>query len=413
MTAAALTVDTLFAAMTKADILAFMLGVAEDVDLNTTAWQPGKPERTILAIVAQTLAARDTASLAMGKGGFLRTARGSWLTLLARDQYGVERIEATCATAEDAQQFTNSSGVAYPVDVGDLTVSNPTTKKTYRNASAGTIPAGGTVTLDLVAVEPGSASNSDVGEISNLVDALPGVTTTNLLALVGTDEQSDDSLVEDCLLSLGAVSPDGPRQAYEYVARRATRSDGSTVDVNRVRSYPDGATGDVVILLAGSSGPPAGTDVTIVDDAIQESACPLGITATVTACTGVAVAPTYTLYVPDTCLATDDELKAAVAAGLAGWLKTYPIGGRSSTPGGAGYLYADALAARISAAATFAAIAAAIEADPDATASDVLTRAATYDAFRCVLASPGNTALATTEVATLGTITPTITRVAQ
>jgi hypothetical protein len=411
-----LSLDELYEIWTADDCLQAALDAAEAMGLDTTAWQTGGPERTLNAVWSHVLATRDGAGLQFNKGGLLRHARGAMLTMLALDQYGVERPVSTYASAANGLTITNSGGGAWPVAVGDIIVEASSTEKRYKNSNAGNIAAGPAVDslFDLVAEEAGTASNAAPGEIDTLVTTYLGCTCTNAVALVGTDGASDDELVELCTLSLGVVSPNGAQAAYEYIARSTLRTDGSTVDVNRVRATGDKTAGTTSVVLASSSGVPAGGDVTLVDDAIQTTVVSLTETCTVAAATGATVVVTYTLYVPDDCLATDDEIEAAVADGLAGWFSRYPIGGRTTTPGGAGYLFADALRARITAAATYAAMQAAATNDPDATATEVLTRATQYDAFTCTLTLPAaDVALGATEVAVLDAITPTITRVAQ
>lgn len=410
-----LSISDLYTPVTADECYEQFLEFCDDLDLDTTAWQEGGPERTVLAVVSHVLAARDSNALPMGRGGLLRHARGSWLTMLARDVYGVTRPEASYASAEDALTLTNAGGAVYTLAAGDLTVSSSTTGKTYRNSNGGVLAGLGTLTLDLIAEEAGTDSNAGIGEIDTIVaPAMIAVTCTNPVALVGTDPLGDDGLVALCLLAPAAVSPNGAAQAYEYKARTTLRADGSTVDINRCRVTGDSNTGAVAVVVAGPSGPPAAGDVTLVDDAIQTTVTPLTVTPTVAAATGVTVPIVATLYVPDTCLATDDELEDAVNDGLAGWFSTYPIGGRTKTPGGAGYLFADALRARICAAATYASIQAAAAADPEATVAEVLTRSANYDAFSATLTTPAaDTALTSTQVAVLGAVTLTISRVAQ
>ena len=416
MTTATLPITALLATYTAADAEADCLLSAAAHKLDTTAWQDGSPERTLVAIFAHVLATRDGECLAMGKGGLLRWARGAWLTMLARDVYGVTRPESSYATAADALTITNAGGGEWlNRPVGSVTVKNTATGKTYHNANVFSIAAGPAVdsTCDLVADEAGTGSNSAAGEINAMVTTYLGCTCVSTVALVGTDATSDDELVTLCELSLGAVSPNGAAAAYEYVARTTLRADGSTVDINRVHARADAGVGWVEIALASSSGEPAAADVTLVDTALQTQCVPLTATCDAYGAEGIERVVTATLYVPDSCPATDLEIKAAVDEGLAGWFSRYPIGGRTKTPGGSNYLFADAIRSRICAAATFAAVQAAAEQDPTATAADVLTRATDYDAFSCTLASNADLPLAEWQVATLGTVTLTITRVAQ
>ena len=176
--------------------------------------------RTIIAALAIILAAFSELQAAIAKGGFLDLAEGAWLTLLARYTYGVERDPGSFAAGPVL--VTNSTGNIYSGDPGDLVFLNSATSKTYRNTEAFTIGALATnVSIAVEAIELGIASTSLAGDINQLVTPLLGVAVANPSALVGADEETDALLRERCRLSLGALSPNGPRDAYAYFARSA------------------------------------------------------------------------------------------------------------------------------------------------------------------------------------------------
>jgi hypothetical protein len=169
-----------------------MLTVAAQVQLPTTAWQSGQPERTILAIEAVQFASSDIDISIMAQGGFLgpaatgtvastltdgtvviipvtpdpsNTAQNptgalGWLDLLGSNVYDTDRLEASYATGPlaIAKVTAGSSG---PYAVGSYHVA-ATTGATYRNTAALTIPSsiiagtGGVIT----AVTPGLTSTA-------------------------------------------------------------------------------------------------------------------------------------------------------------------------------------------------------------------------------------------------------------
>jgi hypothetical protein len=167
--------------------LADMLEVAADVQLPTTSWQSGAPERTILAIQAVTFAESDVNISQMAQGGFLQSAASGtvtytttdgtnvtipvtpdpsnaaqnptgapgWLDLLTANVYDVTRLQATYATGPLAIANLKGSTIG-PFATGAYHVANVATGATYHNAASLTVPSsslgsGGTV----VGVSPG------------------------------------------------------------------------------------------------------------------------------------------------------------------------------------------------------------------------------------------------------------------
>src|SRR5262249_16618862 len=130
---------------------------------------------------------------------------------------------------------SNSTGFSYSGGAGDLVVLDSVTQKTYRNTapfSIGSMATG--VVIPIQAVELGTGSNAAAGDIDTLVTVLAGVTITNPAALVGADPEDDVALALRCKEKTGTLSPNGPRDAYAYFARSATRADGSAIGVTRV-----------------------------------------------------------------------------------------------------------------------------------------------------------------------------------
>lgn len=337
----------LFSPLTDAQALETTLAVARAVGLDVDSWSPGDPSRTILTIASRGLAWATRAMAKFHAGGFRSFAKGDQMSLVAEDVYGVPRSGKTYATG--VVTLTNSGGGIYVIADGDLTLSNSTTGKTYRNTSGGTLGSGGTLDVDVIAEEAGSAGTSAIGDLDTLVTTLLGVTCANAAAVVGLDEETDDELAALCLESLAALSPMGAGDVYSYVAKRTKRIDGSLIEINRVRVITTSLTGDITLVLATPSGAPAGADVTTIDDKCQRTAVPCTATLTTQAVTEAALSITYTAYVPADCAETDDELKAAIEASLVSYAEAFPIGGVRKVPG-AGYVFHDLLAARISAA---------------------------------------------------------------
>lgn len=368
--------------MTAEQIYAKALVIAEAVGLVTTSWHPGDPTRSQYYVEAEELATVEEIVVGYIASGFLDYAEGDWLALLAYEVYLVTKIEATFATT--TVTLTNTGGELFEgIEAGDITFKNSLTDATYTNTSGGTLAAGPATTLDVTASADlaGSDSTAAATEIDTLVTTYLGVTCSNATAAIGVDEESSPALRSRCRLKLGALSPNGPADAYDYVARTPELS--LTTNVTRSRTVSAGD-GTLTLYLAGPSGAVAGADVTLVETAIAKWATPLCITPTTVSATNVAVAVTYQLWLYEAVGETTTVIEAAVAAALLAMIRVHPIGGDVivATPG---FLYKELIEATI------------LKVYPN------------Y-AFRVSVSVPAaDTSIAATEVATLGAVTPTIT----
>ncbi len=318
--------------------------------VRTTSWKPGAVVRTIVTCVAIVLAAFSRFQATVASGGFLELAAGQWLTLVAYYVYGVERSAG--AFASGIVRFDNSGGGVYTGAAGDLVVRNSTTNKTYRNTEAFSIGALAlNVDIAFQATELGADSTSGATDIDQLVTTLPGVTCENPTALVGLDAETDAELRTRCSAKLGSLSPNGARDAYEYIARSTLAADGSAIGVTRVRTIPDGL-GGLDVFLATATGTVTGTEgdpstpLGAIAAAIQAQVEPLGITASVSSATAYVVAVTYELWVRTDGGMTDAQIQAAVSTALAEFFAGMPIGGDVITPPD-GKIYQSAIAAVI------------------------------------------------------------------
>ena len=364
--------------------------VAAAVGLPVTSWQPGDPTRSLYWFSSEILSTLEGVVVNYIASGFLdfAVARAEansdarkWLVLLAEQVYGYTATEATYATC--TVTLSNGGGGLYPIEAGDLTFRSTTTGKTYRNTSGGTLNSGigQTLTLDIVADEPGSTSSAGAGDITEMVTTLLGVTCTNPTAAVGLDAESPSALAAGCKAKLGALSPNGPRSAYEYVATKSSLT--GTSNVTRARSVGDSATGDVTLYLAGPSGAVAGADVALVQTAIETWATPLCITPTAVSAANKVIAPTYELWLYDTVGMTEAAAHALVQTALQAMMTARPISGDVIPPATSGYVYHSLIESTI--ASPFPG-----------------------EVFRVAVTTPaGDTAIAENEVPVLGTVTPT------
>lgn len=373
--------STLLTQQTKQQIYAYAISLAIALGLPVSTWQPGDPTRSIYWLESELLAQLEIVVVGFISAGFLDTATGPWLKILAKQVYNVDVPEATFATT--TLTLTNGGGGVYDIDPGDLTVKSTTSGKTYHNTSGGHLGAGGTLTLDIEADEAGAASSAGVAEIDTLVTTLLGVTCSNPIAAIGIDEQDEATTRAQCRAKLDSLSPNGAKGAYFFVALNPLLT--GTKNVTRCRVYSDGDTGDVTVYLAGPSGGISSGDRAAVEAAIVTWATPLCVTPTVASAANVVVPVTYELWVYNSINKSGSEVQADVLAALEDLFQSpteSPIGGNIIPPATTGDLYVSAIETAI--------------------------KAPFSQAFRVRVTAPAaDVALANNEVAALGAVTCT------
>lgn len=310
-----LSAAALIAKQTADEILDLVLQVARLVGLPVDTWRVGDPTRTQFRALARKLAAADEIQVELAKASFItgpesERAAGPWLTLRVADVYGVEREEATFSTPSIV--VDNAGGGLFEMDSRGLVVSSSATGATFRNQSPVTIPPlTSGVLISLIADVAGSAGSVGLNEIDTIVSpSLTGVTIASSTAASGADDQSDPGLVEQALATLGALSPNGPADAYEFVARNADLT--GIVGVTRAQAVGDSGDGTVTVYVATSAAGLDGPSVAAIQEAIDTWAQPLCTDATVVSGVPQTVAVTYTLTPahPE----SQDAIEAAVDA---------------------------------------------------------------------------------------------------
>lgn len=316
---------TLFTRETAATLLATALELAESLRLPVSSWRDGDPTKTGFQFLADVLAEKEDVDVEIIKAGFLSEAEGDWKTVHAAEVYGVDRDEATYATSTVSLN-NGSADKYYEFGIGDVVVKSSLSGKTYHNTSALVLAAGASGDIDVAADEAGSGSSAGADEIDTMVTGFLGVTITASTAAVGIDEQSDPELQTECEASLGALSPNGPPDAYEYVALQEDLT--GTTEVTRAASTENAVDGTVTVYIAGASGAVGGGVVSAVQTAVETWATPLCITPTVVSATNVTVALTATVSGDD--VPADAETLVETALGVMLAAKGISIGGASA-----------------------------------------------------------------------------------
>lgn len=293
-----LSVFSLIAKQTADEIFTLALEVAELVGLPVSTWRTGDPTRTQFRALARKLANADEIQTELAKAAFItgpeaERASGEWLKLRVADVYGVEAEEAKFATPSIT--LDNAGGGLFEWDTRGLVVSSSSTGATFRSQSPGLInPLETGVVVSLVADVAGSAGSVGLDEIDTIVSpALTGVTIASSTAAIGSDAQSDVGLIEQALATLGALSPNGPVDAYEFVARNAELT--GIQGVTRAKGEGDTADGTVTVYVATTTAALDVDSVAAIQAAVDVWAQPLCTDATVVSGTPQTQAVTYVL----------------------------------------------------------------------------------------------------------------------
>lgn len=292
-----LSVFVLLVRETADEIFDAALTLAELVGLPVTSWRAGDPTRTQLRAQAAKLAKSDEVVTELAKACFItgpvgERAEGEWLKLRVADVYGVDPDEASFAAP--TVMLDNAGGGLYEVDALSATFSSSVKGATFKNQATFTInPLATGVAVLLVADAAGSAGSVGVDEVDTLVSpTLTGVTIAGSTASAGIDEQSEQGLIDQALATLGALSPNGPADAYEFVARSSglTGIDG----VTRAQSAGDASDGTVTVYVATTTAALSGPSVAAIQTAEDTWAQPLCTDATVVSGTPQTVDVTLT-----------------------------------------------------------------------------------------------------------------------
>ena len=333
-------IDDLITATTEDQFVDVIDDRLEGYGLKSRSWRKAGFFRTCIRVLAACCATFSEFQVRFIRSGFLELAEDIWLTWVAYYVYGVSRIEATFATGQAT--LTNLDGGDYEFQPGELRLIDSSTGKAFTNAAVEHLSPLATITIDVVAVEIGAASSSVAGAIDTVETYAGRISVTNAGAVIGSDTQLDADLRQACRDKLAARSKYGPRGAYAYAIRSATRDDGSAVDINKFSISPSSSTGQVTIFCRSPSGVPTDEDLDAVRASIEANARPDTVQVSVSAVTLVPISRTVTIWArkEDGLNATD--LRTQTNAKVLDLQRTYPVGGRKKGTA-QGYFLVDTL----------------------------------------------------------------------
>lgn len=331
--------DILGLPLTVAAVLREVLLTAIADGIAVEAWGEGSPTRAVYRSLAELGKKLGDLIGEIADQGTLGSASDDGLTLRAEEVYTITRPEADFATT--TLLITNTGGGVYPWSPDSpLILASTIRKKQYITQGSGEVGVlAVNVPMDVIAIDPGSASTALPGEIDAWVSPVDGLTITQLSPAIGQDRMSDDNLKAACSARVGFIPTEstigagGASTAYESVARTGIdgkggvpRADGSRITVTRVVDIPDGA-GGIIVYLADADGAIAAPDLALVEAAILAHAKPVGIPVAVLNATNLPISCSLTCWIGASTTATDTEVRAAISSALATYLASVKIGG--------------------------------------------------------------------------------------
>ncbi len=279
---AILTLAELFTSESEDDVLEFFLTELGALGWPVTDWALLSPQMALLRVIARGKVKLSELIALVAKGGFLDTATGVWLTLLARGIYLITRQPAVFAVIK--VRLTRTSGSSAMFTTGQLWVRTVDGRQ-YNQTAGGTLGGvvGNTLDLEFRASSGGIASNLTIGTPLTFVTPPVGVAVAltettagsgSCMVVPGVNEEGDPSLAQRCRTKWASLGVEKTRDAYVFLARNAKESDGITevLGITKVLvddSNPRGA-GTVDVYLGGDAG--AITDPVLigkVDDYLQ------------------------------------------------------------------------------------------------------------------------------------------------
>lgn len=335
-------IEKLIRTISSDELFDLALTGLERINIPARSWRPGGVAKSILGVLAEVGAQGAAVLQSCIAGGFLLFGKGDYLTAHAKDVYDVDRIGATFATGPVT--LTNGGGAIFTVGANELIVSSSNTSARFRVTDSFVLSALGTVTVNVSAIEPGSASSVAPTEIDQLETTLARVTVANAAAIVGRDEESDEQLVKRCIAKKGTWSPFGPRDAYEYAALSATLAGGIPTSITRVAVSRFSSVHHVDIVCATPSGTPSDEELDAVRAEVELIARPDTVSVTVSGAVTTPTAHTLILWARR---GTEAVLRGNAQKAMATLIANWPIGGIAKTEGGTGYLYASAIEATV------------------------------------------------------------------
>jgi len=227
---------------TTTDVVNLLLGVANNIGLSLSSWNPLGVGRAIVQSVSTIISLYTNTVADLAQGGYasyaaqMRGADGSdvtqWLDLRGQDQYNVLRRQATYAScASTGFSVTTGTTAGGTFQAGQFHVANPTTGATYTNTAAVNFLANQSTPCPIQADVPGTASSSGAGQIISARHADCGRDVHKFSCSRRDEYRNKRRLFARCVTRAGmaSISTAGPTAAYDFAVQTLTQVDPAGV----------------------------------------------------------------------------------------------------------------------------------------------------------------------------------------
>lgn len=338
-----LTIESIKTTLSARDVLEWLTETLRQLGFETTGWQDGRIQKTMLTTFARQGA--DFSELARGILDLTINdiASGVGLTIYSKSRFDNTRSLAV-ATA-GPMTLTSTATVPYTITVGQL-IAQDGIGTQFRNTTGGTITAGGTLVLQWAALKKGAAGNVGPNTVTQLVTSLAGVTVNNPPAgaspwftTSGSDEESDRNLRRRNETKWGRLSLERVAASYENKAL-SLREEGVAA-VEKVALHDDNprGPGTLDVYVSGALATLGDSDMEAAQLAFSEFAWSTDDEWPAAADSRVAVKRPSTFglslvgVVYHSSNVTSAVLQQRVGAALDDFLSLLPLGGRDLSPG--------------------------------------------------------------------------------
>jgi uncharacterized phage protein gp47/JayE len=338
-----LSLDNLRQPISRAEALERVLELMQSLGFDTTGWQEGRIQRTLITLFATIMADMSEVNRVIADAGFNEFATGKMLELFSNSRYQNQKFAARATSG--LIPLTSTATTAYPIADGELIAATDNGVE-FRSVGAYTIAANATTNVRFTARVKGADGNVGTNTIVNLLTPLAGVTIINpgdpWYDVSGVDLESDASLRLRNSTQWSRLSVELIAGAYENIAR-----DNGAAKVKVNDENPRGA-GTVDVYVAGEYAKLSNAEVTVIQEAFAarafqtDSDWPPAFSSRVIVKQPLTQAPTIsgTLY-HDPGVASSVILERAYQA-LRDFLAVTPLGGWDYSPGPANVImYSD------------------------------------------------------------------------
>lgn len=218
-----LSLQQLSQAITRSDVASWLLATLRALGFTTTGWQPGRIQQVLLNAFSGVAAGQSQVATMIAEATG-NEAAGPMLTLYSRGRFSNERVPAAKAIGDF--RFSNAGTAPVVVAVGQLLVTDGYGVQ-FSNREGGTIPAGGSLDLEVEAVLAGASSNVANSSSLSLVTSIAGVSVSNpgpgdgvpwYSVQVGADAETDAELQQRNATKWGLLAIEKTAAALENLA---------------------------------------------------------------------------------------------------------------------------------------------------------------------------------------------------